>query len=108
MDFKDQSTFVECVYCKYVRPELQGSSECPFCQGKSREFRPARMMDEYTSGQHILDKMIRESERLNSSDLTKSEKMDILLSILEEIDLYGFDCKKAVIDKIQILDEKDI
>lgn len=101
MDFQDQGTYVDCVYCKYIKPKMKNRSQCPKCGGKTPEFRNARMMDKYSSEQHILNKMIEIFGIMGSKSLTNEEMQDQLLRILTEIDIYGFDCKQAIINRIR-------
>ena len=93
---KEQGTMVDCVYCKYIRPDLHGTDSCPQCHGVSPVFKAMRMMDSGTSGQEIL------YEVLNMEFTENNEKIrQDLLHLLTKIDVYDFDLKSAVILYLQ-------
>jgi hypothetical protein len=94
----EQGCLVDCIYCKYIEPKYSGTLKCPVCHGKSTRFQPARMMDRYTSEQEIL------SNIFNSHwDEDPQKQRDRLLNLLNLVDLYNFDFKLALINKIKEL-----
>ena len=99
MKHPQQGTLVDCVYCKYVRPELKGE-QCPVCHGRTPEFRPARMMDTPTSQMEILQKIEEIYCHKNELDFKQG-----LLTLLTHIDLYNFDLKDAIINQIRYLED---
>ena len=93
---KEQGTNVDCVYCKYIKPELQGTKACPQCHGTSPNFKAMRMMDRTSSGQEILYNI------LNMEFTENVEKMRAdLVHLLTRIDVYDFDLKSAIIHFLQ-------
>ena len=100
MKEQQQGTMVDCVYCKYVHPELKGKSTCPVCRGDTPSFRPARMMDRHTSRRDVLKHLfsIQRSEK-------DEEFKNTLVRLLTRIDIYNFDLKEALIDQIRDLEE---
>ena len=40
---KEQGVMIECVYCKYIRPELKGTKKCPECHGLTPKLREAQV-----------------------------------------------------------------
>ena len=92
MKFESQGTLVECVYCKFVHPELKGTDQCPECHGRTPEFRPARMMDKETSEREIMEKIENIFKHKDEMDLKKE-----LLTLLTYVDVYRFDFKEALI-----------
>ena len=92
----EQGTMVDCVYCKYIEPELKGTKNCPVCHGKTPEFRPTRMMDKYTSQMDVLDRI-----DYYFSKPDKDKNRGDLLNLLTSIDTYQFDIKEALINKIK-------
>jgi hypothetical protein len=96
MKFQDQGTFIDCVYCKYIHPELLGSGNCPECHGRTPEFRPARMMDKPTSEREIFDRIT--TIFCHKADLDFKKE---LLTLLTYVDVYGFDFKNALVTLIR-------
>ena len=93
---KEQGTNVDCVYCKYIKPELQGTKACPQCHGTTPNFKAMRMMDRTSSGQEILYNI------LNMEFTENVEKMRAdLVHLLTRIDVYDFDLKSAIIHFLQ-------
>jgi len=97
---KEQGVMVDCVYCKYIKPELQNTTSCPLCHGVRPVFKAMRMMDSDSSGQEIL------YDILNMQFTENSEKMgQDLLQLLTKIDVYNFDFKSAIIRFLQNSDQ---
>ena len=100
---KEQGCLVDCVYCKYVHPEYLGTTECPYCQGKTPFFQEARMMDLQTLNQAILSDIFPELYTTENQ-----EQINFLLHILKKIEIHQFDLKTAIIQYIKILEpQKD-
>ncbi len=93
---REQGVLIDCVYCKYIKPELQGTKDCPQCHGKTPTFKPMRMMDRLTSEQDILQEIL---------DLQFKEHPDLLykslLNLLSRMEVYNFDLKSAIIQFLQ-------
>jgi len=77
---------VDCVYCKYIKPELQGTKSCPECQGNTPRFREMRMMDRATSEQDILFSLLEMKFDENYSILR-----GLLIHLLTLVEVYNFD-----------------
>ena len=88
---------VDCVYCKYIKPELQGTKSCPECQGKTPRFKEMRMMDRSTSEQEILYSL---SDM--KFDETYDKLRDSFIHLLTQVEVYNFDLKSALISFLQI------
>ncbi len=89
---REQGAMVECVYCKFVKPDLKGTELCPQCHGTTPAFKAMRMMDQDTSGQKILHTILDMQYAENYEVLRKD-----LLHLLTRIDVYNFDLKSALI-----------
>ena len=100
MRSNEQGALVECVYCKLIEPKYKGTKQCPICHGNTPRFQPLRMMDRYTSGQDILNQIIN-----TEWDREPKKLRDQLISLLNMVDIYHFDLKEALIDKIKNLFE---
>lgn len=95
---EDQGCLVDCVYCKWIQPELLHTTKCPLCHGKTPYFQSMRMMDSYTSRREILmDLLEREVGSEKENEWTTSR----LLKLLTKINVYDFDLKQAIIELIQ-------
>ena len=97
---RDQGTMVDCVYCTEVRPELKGSENCPVCHGNTPHFQPMRMMDACTSRIETLNKILH----MHPHDDLEPLKTQ-LLGLLQEVVVYNFDIKEALIDYIKNIEE---
>ena len=93
---KEQGALVDCVYCKYIKPELQNTTSCPKCHGVSPVFKAMRMMDRVSSGQEILQDILN-MEFTESIEIMQED----LLHLLTKIDIYDFDLKSAIIHFLQ-------
>ena len=93
---REQGTIVDCVYCKYIKPHLLKSKDCPQCHGNTPYFKPMRMMDQETSREAILIDILNMEINDDYSEMEKS-----LLSLLSKIEIYEFDLKSALIHYIQ-------
>ena len=93
---------VDCAYCKYIKPELQGTKSCPECHGNSTRFKAMRMMDRATSEQEIL---------LSLLDLRFDENYDklrsALIHLLTQVEVYNFNLKSALINFLQANEPTD-
>ena len=94
---REQGTMVDCVYCKFVKPELQGTKLCPECHGDTPVFKAMRMMDRSTSEQNILYSLLNmrfdeDYEKLRNS----------LLHLLTQVEVNNFDLKSAIINYLQM------
>ena len=98
---RNQSCLIDCPYCTWIRSELKGKLECPICNGKGQIQKPYRMMDKNTSDRQLLMQLIRIC-------IPTTENPDIifskLLQLLEQIDLYSFNIKRALIDYLKEID----
>ncbi|UYP46958.1 hypothetical protein NEF87_003243 [Candidatus Lokiarchaeum ossiferum] len=88
---------VDCVYCKYIKPDLKGSKFCPECHGNTPTFKAMRMMDRTTSEQELLYSLLNMQFNENYEKLRTS-----LLNLLTQVDIYNFDMKSALINYLQI------
>ena len=111
---KEQGTMMTCVYCTTVYPDLY-TKDCPICKGKKNFFRPARMMDKESSQTYmfeILSSFFKELPSihfpLSSEEITKEEAIkikNIALGILNDLILYNFDFKDAIVNLIRNIEE---
>jgi len=108
----EQGAIVPCGYCGDIYPELKGN--CPVCKGGGPSFRPARMMDRETSSRellpqilmlHALEESINGEEGKPGEALVK-EYRQALISLVEKINLYDFDLKEALAQKLRELDSE--
>ncbi|MBD3229654.1 MAG: hypothetical protein GF329_15845 [Candidatus Lokiarchaeota archaeon] len=97
---KDQGCLIDCIYCKYLHPELEKSS-CPKCHGKTPYFQHARMMDNQSSSKEIFGDILKYSEKF-----TKKQSFEFWYKILKKIEIYGFDLKSTVIEYLKEIEEK--
>ena len=97
---QQQGTMVDCVYCKYIHPELLEGDKCPICKGINPQFRPARMMDHSTSQMEVLYSIFNEFPR-ERREANPSDFKDALLSLLLKLDIYQLDFKELVIQSIK-------
>jgi hypothetical protein len=98
-----QGTIIDCVYCKYIHPELKGSPDCPMCHGDTPYFKPMRMMDQETAQRDVLKHVFGDRMKKTIPDL----KQEILV-LITKIDVYKFDLKQALIEYIQYLETLDL
>lgn len=107
----EQGAMMDCRYCRDIYPDLKG--ECPSCRGGGPSFRPARMMDKETSLREVLpgvlglwelELKIREAEE-SDQDLIKHYR-NALIRTVEEIGLYDFNIKDALVQRIRDLDQE--
>lgn len=98
---KDQGCLIDCIYCKYLHPELKGSLSCPKCHGKTPYFKHARMMDKETSSREIFGDLLKYSQ-----EFTSKQKYEFWYKNLTKIEIYGFDLKSAVIEYLKEIEEK--
>lgn len=102
----EQGVLAGCAYCSVVRPGLGG--ECPLCQGRGPRFRAARMMDGPTSRAETLRRLTCFGDPwqgLGAHDCEGArEAADEVrrrwLGLLEDVLLYGFDLRQALIERI--------
>jgi hypothetical protein len=104
-DRMDQGCLTTCAYCTEVHPELNGSADCPYCHGQQTKFRPARMMDRQTSLDEVLHSVLNFALEMGQ-ELSQERLQFGLLSLLDMVNLYNFDLKEALIQKIRSLDHK--
>ncbi len=97
---REQGVIADCVYCKYVRPELKGTKNCPKCHGVASKFREAQMMDKRSSQNRI----IRQILALENTDDLQKLKND-LLGVLDVMDIYNFDFRDALINTIRKIED---
>ena len=97
---KEQGCLVECVYCKYIRPDLQGKSTCPKCQGNTLYFQTAQMMDKPSAANALLSELWD-----NLDNWGEDEQREFLLNWLKKIDIYQFNLKDAIIYRLKILEQ---
>lgn len=95
---KEQGCLVECVYCKYIRPDLQGKSTCPICHGKTPYFQSAQMMDKHSSAQVFLSELW-----VNLDLMDEDGQREFLLNWLRKIEIYQFNLKDAIIHRLKDL-----
>ncbi len=100
MYMREQGVMADCVYCKYIRPELKGTKDCPKCHGVSPKFREAQMMDKKSSQNRILRHILsleytKDLEKLNND----------LIGLLDQIDIYNFDFKDAIVNTIREIED---
>ena len=105
----EQGVMAECHYCRVIYPDLKG--DCPLCAGGPEKFRPARMMDRYTSMREVLPSILRLwelEERVRQMDEPDMEIVkryrDALISVVFDVGLYNFNIKDALILRIWDLD----
>ena len=96
---KEQGCLIDCVYCKYIRPDLQGKSLCPKCHGVTPYFQPSRMMDKTSASKMILSGLIN-----NPNQMKLNEEQDFLLNLLKNIEIYSFNLKDAIIQQLRDLE----
>ena len=96
---KEQGCLIDCVYCKYIRPDLHGKALCPKCQGITPYFQPSRMMDKSTASKMILSDIFN-----NLDKMKKNEERDFFLSLLKKIEIYSFNLKEAIIQQLKELE----
>jgi len=97
---KDQGCLVECVYCKYIRPDLKGKSICPKCQGKTPYFQSTQMMDKTSAARVLLSELW-----VNLDHMEENEQRDFLLNWLKKIEIYQFNLKDAIISCLKGLEQ---
>lgn len=105
---QEQSCMVTCVYCTKINTNI--GKDCPYCSGEINYFKPARMMDEYTSREEILNKVFHigsEYESTAPSNLKYELNVfkDELVDLIQYINIYNFDLEKALIERIQQINE---
>ena len=100
---REQGVLAECVYCKYIHPELKGTKNCPKCHGMTPKFREAQMMDKESSQKEILD-IILKLEYTNDSSKLKNN----FLRLLDIMEIYNFDLRFALVNAIREIEDKDI
>ncbi len=99
---REQGVQADCVYCKYVRPELKGTEKCPKCHGVTPKFREAQMMDKQSSGHKILRRILALK---HTEDLAKLK--DDFLGLLDAMDIYNFDLKDAIVNAIRLIEDEN-
>lgn len=104
---REQGTVMDCIYCTKVYPELEGA-ECPKCGGRGPTFRAARMMDRQTSAREIWPRILglyeTESKLESLSPEQVQQYRDRLIGVLDQVNLYQFDMKEALLVRIHDLD----
>ncbi len=100
----EQGSLTDCVYCTLVHPAAAG--DCPRCGGQGRFFRPARMMDGPTSRAQVLASFFRFGQVWQATDAPSEECRDALVSLLEDVSLYGFDPTMALAEAIRDVEEE--
>ena len=93
---KEQGCLVDCVYCKYIKPELQGLDICPKCHGQTPFFQPAQMMDQDSSSSQIFNDLLSFKPDSNNDSL-----FNFWYNILKRVDMYNFDFKHALVRYLQ-------
>ncbi|MHA1562585.1 MAG: hypothetical protein ACTSPA_10720 [Promethearchaeota archaeon] len=96
---KEQGCLVECPYCKYIRPDLQGKSTCPKCHGNTTYFQSAQMMDKPSAAKVLLSELW-----VNLDQMGENEQQEFLLNWLKRIDIYQFNLKDAIIYRLKDLE----
>ena len=100
---REQGVNADCVYCKYIRPELKGTNKCPKCNGLTPKFREAQMMDKRSSQNRILRQILALE---HTEDLAKLK--EAFLGLLDIMDIYNFDFRDALVNAIrEVEDEKE-
>lgn len=107
-----QGTMTQCVYCTQVRPTMK-KSECPLCHGRVNYFQPARMMDRWSSWVEVVGEL-QESVQKETEFMMKEKpsRMDAkrlrenLITLLRHIDIYGFDPKKRIAERIRQIEDE--
>lgn len=97
---REQGVLADCVYCKYIRPELKGKEDCPKCHGLTPKFREAQMMDKESSQDRILHHILTLAY---TEDLDRLK--EDLLGLLVSIDIYNFDFVDAIVNKIRRIED---
>ncbi len=107
-----QGCLTKCVYCTQVRPKMK-KADCPLCHGRVNHFQPARMMDRWSSWVQVVeelnDSVQQEQEFLMKEKQSKNDAKKLrneLLTLLRHIDIYGFDPRKRLADRIRQLEDE--
>ena len=108
----EQGSVTDCVYCTVVHPAL--GEDCPRCGGTVRSFRPARMVDGPTSRAHVLSRFFRCGEVWmalddapeSDEDGAREQLRDALVSLLEDVSLYGFDPGVALAEAVRLVEDE--
>ncbi len=104
----EQGAIMDCIYCGDIYPNL--GDECPACQNSEPAFHPARMMDRDSSLRELLPMLLEmhEHEKQVQQEEPSAERIEIyrkkLISMVGKINLYGFDIKEALIQRVHDLD----
>ena len=108
---QEQGTIMDCGYCKDVYPDL--GKDCPLCHGSGPAFRPARMMDRYTSNSELLQDLYwmfeLEMKMRESGDRSKEAILEYksdMVRMIEKIGLYQFTLRDALIQRIWEMDQE--
>ncbi len=94
----EQGCLKDCIYCTKIYPDLE---KCPRCDGMGPKFTPARMMDEYTSRDEIMDMMTRAFQYYyvykdeEPDEQTIRRFRDDLIDLIDYMYMYHFDAKEA-------------
>jgi hypothetical protein len=100
MENKEQGVYLDCIYCKVIYPEIN-SSNCKRCKGEGGYFRPARMMDKLSSNNYVMDSLKQFFENYDMYEEIDESNRKRMIGLVEIIEIYNFDLKKALIDIIR-------
>ena len=106
-----QGCLSKCVYCTQVRPNMV-KKDCPLCHGKIHQFQPARMMDRWSSWVEVVGELqdsVKKEQDFLMLEKPKNEDAQRLrqelIKLLRHIDIYGFDPKKRIAERIRELED---
>ncbi|MCY3412226.1 MAG: hypothetical protein INQ03_11385 [Candidatus Heimdallarchaeota archaeon] len=99
---REQGIMLRCVYCTEIFPDIK---ECPKCDGKKEFFRPARMMDKYTS-QRELVMNLKEffslfDEKCIYEPHLPEEDAQRMYFLIEKLGIYNFNLRETLIDLLR-------
>ena len=97
---QEQGCMVDCVLCTIIKPKREEGEECPVCHGQIHYFQPARMMDKSTSERELIHNLV-----WMDRDVLKDEEglKRVLRGILQDIEIYNFNFREAIINYLKYL-----
>lgn len=107
MEAEPQGALLECVYCTHVHPGL--GERCPRCHGSGPRLHAARMLDGPSSREELLRTLYRVGAARRDAAGGKGvapsdgpdEYLELLVQLLEEAVIYGFDLREAIAEEIR-------
>ena len=100
MEDKEQGVYIDCIYCKIIYPEVN-SINCKKCKGEGGYFRQARMMDQQTSSNYVIDVLNSFFHNVDVHEVIDDSVTSQLIGLVELLSIYNFDLKQSLIQIIR-------